>query len=962
MRHVQRRARRREMMSMRSVTKEAFTTRAVSDVASVRWSRPQKQLISRLTGHSALVGGVLAGLLVLATPVLAQQGNNGGNSPGSGGASSATGVGSNGATGPNSGGGAGAGVTGGTGGNGGGTGGATAGANGSNGAAAGSGGGGGAHGYVGATVPGVASVGGTGGAGAVSAAGAGKGGGGGGGGGYGAVITGTGNLGTLNVNVTGGVGGLGGDGGTGGYGGYGGFGGVGLALTGNNATLAITSAVTGGNAASGGAVGTAGGAAGVGGAGGVGLQVLGSNAVVTIGAGGSVQGGNGGPALNGAGQGGGGAGITGANLTLIVGGSVSGGTGVFGRENAVTFNGGTNVLEIQSGATFTGNVVANSAADTLRWGGSTNSTFDVSTIGAAGQFRTFGVFEKAGTSNWTLTGTSTYTGATTVNAGTLSVNGSIATSSGVTVNNGGTLGGTGTLPGTVINSGGTLAPGNSVGTLQVNGNLTLNAGSNTRIEVLGATIDRVNVTGTATLGGTVTFVPTGGTYTFNSPYTFLQAGTLTGTFATSTASGSFGVGVTPSVSYTSTQARLTLTPAALTPITQAATASFSGGGTNSNRLAIAGALDAAVARGQDVSAFFNLYNQTALGLMRGLDMTSGQVGTTATTLTVDTTNQFLGALLDPSARGLNIGSGAEGEQAPTEMAYIPGRATPAAPLEPRTTLWARAFGGSGSLRGDASIGSFAQTTSNLGIAVGADHRINPDLVVGLAMGGSSGWALNADGMGRATADTFQVGVYGATKVGQLQLSAATSYALTNVSTTRQISFAGLGDLTGRLAANALAGRVEAGWRMDDVGLRGLALTPFAAVQSQWVFTPRYAEGASNAALNPFALTYDARTNVTLRTELGLRTDYALTQDVALFTRAGWAADIVRDASVTAGLASLPGTSFTVTGTSPGPHTALGSLGFDWRLSPMTKLTARADGELSDRHAAANGSVRLQVRF
>jgi len=52
----------------------------------------------------------------------------------------------------------------------------------------------------------------------------------------------------------------------------------------------------------------------------------------------------------------------------------------------------------------------------------------------------------------------------------------------------------------------------------------------------------------------------------------------------------------------------------------------------------------------------------------------------------------------------------------------------------------------------------------------------------------------------------------------------------------------------------------------------------------------------------------------------------------------------------------------VTGGRPGPHAAIGSLGVDWQMTPMTTLTARVDGEISDRHAVANGTVRMQVRF
>ena len=89
-----------------------------------------------------------------------------------------------------------------------------------------------------------------------------------------------------------------------------------------------------------------------------------------------------------------------------------------------------------------------------------------------------------GTGKTILTAVSTYTGPTFVNAGTLSVNGSIA-SSPVFVNFGGTLGGNGTVGPTTILPGGTLSPGNSVGTLTVNGNLSFATASLYMVEVQG---------------------------------------------------------------------------------------------------------------------------------------------------------------------------------------------------------------------------------------------------------------------------------------------------------------------------------------------------------------------------------------------------------------------------------------------------------------------------------------------
>ncbi len=127
---------------------------------------------------------------------------------------------------------------------------------------------------------------------------------------------------------------------------------------------------------------------------------------------------------------------------------------------------------MRAGSAITGNVIAFSAADTFRLGGTGNASFDASSIGT--QYQGFGAFEKTGSSNWTLTGTATQVNAWSVNAGTLSVNGNLSVST-ITVNAGATLGGNGTVGNTTIN-GGTLAPGNSIGTLTVQGNLLLTAG------------------------------------------------------------------------------------------------------------------------------------------------------------------------------------------------------------------------------------------------------------------------------------------------------------------------------------------------------------------------------------------------------------------------------------------------------------------------------------------------------
>jgi hypothetical protein len=82
-----------------------------------------------------------------------------------------------------------------------------------------------------------------------------------------------------------------------------------------------------------------------------------------------------------------------------------------------------------------------------------------------------------------------------------------------------------------VNNGGVLAPGNSIGTITVNGNWCSARAASTASSSRRPSSDRTNVTGSATLGGTAQTGVRPGTYTQHS-YTILSAaggrsGTLT---------------------------------------------------------------------------------------------------------------------------------------------------------------------------------------------------------------------------------------------------------------------------------------------------------------------------------------------------------------------------------------------------------------------------------------------------
>jgi len=146
---------------------------------------------------------------------------------------------------------------------------------------------------------------------------------------------------------------------------------------------------------------------------------------------------------------------------------------------------GTGNLDVSSGAKVrvAGGVTLSNALAVASGqavlAGSTNSS-DVSTVSSV--ISGSGGIEKTGAGKMVLTGTSTYSGATDVSEGKLVVNGDISSSSKVTVEAGGTLGGSGKVGALEVASGGTLAVGNSPGTLNA-GNTTWAGGASLAWEV-----------------------------------------------------------------------------------------------------------------------------------------------------------------------------------------------------------------------------------------------------------------------------------------------------------------------------------------------------------------------------------------------------------------------------------------------------------------------------------------------
>ena len=149
-----------------------------------------------------------------------------------------------------------------------------------------------------------------------------------------------------------------------------------------------------------------------------------------------------------------------------------------------------------------------------------------------------GGLTKQGGGTLILDGVNSYTGGTSVDGGTLEIGDADHTTASlagpVTVGADGNLAGHGTIGGDVANiDGGTVSPGGSIGTLTVAGNYTQGPSSTLVIEVSPTAASQLHVLGNASLAGTLDMVYEPGIYS-QASYDILQAGSITGTFATVT--------------------------------------------------------------------------------------------------------------------------------------------------------------------------------------------------------------------------------------------------------------------------------------------------------------------------------------------------------------------------------------------------------------------------------------------
>jgi autotransporter-associated beta strand protein len=246
----------------------------------------------------------------------------------------------------------------------------------------------------------------------------------------------------------------------------------------------------------------------------------------------------------------------GGTLTLTTGNLVvTTVSGAFTLSNAVT------AIALQTGTSITGPLDLSGSGSVVLSGSSGTALIGGSTLNLGGGTVTFnmggstgpvmqvssamsnGSLTVTGSGLLDLTGVNTYVGPTTVSSGTLAVNGSIT--SNTTVDVGATLQGTGTITGNV-DVFGTMAPGNSIGTMNITGNYEQHPGSTLANEITPTSTDLVKATGNITIdpGATFALMPDPGIYTAGTIYEVMQStgGAVTGTFSNFTNSNPMVMG------------------------------------------------------------------------------------------------------------------------------------------------------------------------------------------------------------------------------------------------------------------------------------------------------------------------------------------------------------------------------------------------------------------------------------
>ncbi|NGM88240.1 autotransporter domain-containing protein [Parapusillimonas sp. SGNA-6] len=575
------------------------------------------------------------------------------------------------------------------------------------------------------------------------------------------------------------------------------------------------------------------------------------------------------------------------------------------------------------------------------------SLFDVDTQGYDSTFSNDisgdGGLTKRGAGVLRLTGTNSYKGLSTVAGGKLVVNGTQA--SAVRVEPAGTLGGNGRIA--AVDNYGTVAPGNSVGTLTVAGDYVARPGSVFEVEVDGNGVsDRLAVNGHATLAGTLKLE--GELFRQDVAYSFITAdGGISGRFDTIDATTT--AFLAPGLKYGNT----------VTLQLERNEVPFSRYLNTSNQHAVGAVLDA----GSDVtpagmSAVYDaILNDDGSGMPAVMDQLSGEVHA-STQSALMSTSSVVQRTLEDRMRG-NVGAGMlPGAPVAQSAGALPAGAMPASSAYP---LWAQVVGNWNTLKGNNNA---AQAKTHVGgLFIGGDAGLDQGWRIGAALGFTDGRTSVDDRSSRADLASYTAALYGGKSWkrgdGQLNLLAGAAYTRHNIDSRRRVAVGGSQTLKADYHANTAQLFTELGYAFP-VGAAS-RIEPYAGVAWLDQRASSFNESGGEAALHG-----DKATDQLTTFTLGLRGKTAVEMGrhaARLTAGAGWrhaAGDVTPERRLSFLHGALD--AFNVAGAPIAKNAALLDLGAEVDLGKRSAMGLSYSGQFGQGNTDHAGSLYLKVRF
>ncbi|WP_370435040.1 autotransporter outer membrane beta-barrel domain-containing protein [Microvirga sp. TS319] len=498
------------------------------------------------------------------------------------------------------------------------------------------------------------------------------------------------------------------------------------------------------------------------------------------------------------------------------------------------------------------------------------------------------------------------------------------------------LEGVGTIGDTLVK--GTIAPGNSIGTLNVTGNITFDQGSIFEVEVNAAGAgDRINATGSATIdGGTVRVLAGVGNYAPATTYTILTANGVGGTFAGVTSNLAF---LDPTPSYDANNVYLTITRN---------TVSFQNVGVTRNQIATGGGVESLGSGNPLHNAVLNLSVSQA---RTAFDQLSGEIHSSAKASMIED-SRFVRNAINDRIRAAFDGVGSSGGVVTT---YVDGKPVPVAANTNGIALWGEGFGSWGHTDGDGNAARLNRKTG--GFFVGLDTPVFDTWRFGAVAGYSNTSFDMKDRYSSGSSDNYHLGLYGGTQWGNLAFRTGAAYTWHDISTNRSVSFSGFG---GSLKGDDNAGTAQVfGELAYGVNMGATRFEPFANLAYVNLHTDGISERGGAAALTSLSSDTDATF-----TTLGLRASSTFEVNGANLTAKGALGWRHAFGGVTpiSTMRFGGGDAFTVAGVPIARNAAVMEAGLDFALTPDAVLGVTYGGQfgsdMSDQSVKANFNVRL----